>query len=393
MNFKTFLFELAVIIVSLFCLFPLFTGMNSFRVLVVLSSVYIVINSFKNVFLSKAVPVFKILITLIFTIATSYIISGTTSFNFFIHISILVVFLFVYEHYRLIGIMKTRRVVLVVLGFLTVSVSQTLVALSTNPAYARLLTKNQNDVDLVGISGGYGLVYAALLALFSIVFLIQKSVTRDIRLRIFFLVLSLLIIVLVWKAGFFLALILLIAGLALTIVGIKKKNSGKNIAIVFLFSASIFLFKDALGNFAIEQTLGTKYQKKVMSVFQEDQYAGAVEGEFDERGDRYLRDLNLMLEYPIVGCWQFRLVGKHSFILDMLAQFGLVFGGFIIYYVFLIPFRLFKQAFDREYTQTFIFVSFLFIFLLLNSFAISLIPIIFIVFPFSNQMLKQSGKY
>jgi hypothetical protein len=388
MKFKLFLLGISTIIISLFCLFPFFTSNNDFRIVVVSAIFYIIVFTFRQVRKRNAIPVNKIIGSLLFSFLLSFILKSNAT-DFFTHFSILVVFLFIYEYYKIIGIEKMKYVAVTILCFLLVSVLQTITMLTLNPAYARLLAKNQEDLEVVGLSGGYGLVYASLLSFFAIIGLIKKSEATSFIIRVALAVISILIIYLIWKAGFFLALVLLITGSLMTFLGVKKNNTFKS-AVLFIFVlGSLSLFEGTIYNFAKKQTKNTKYEQKVESVFNSDDKESYIDAEFAERESRYIRDLELIVQYSIIGTWQFKLIGKHSFVLGMLAQFGLIFGSLFIYFTFLIPYKLIRSSFGLAHTQAFVFFGILFLFLLLNSLTIPIIPVVFVIFPYSNYIINK----
>lgn len=388
MKLKFNLFDISTIVISMFCLFPIFTGNKSYRIIVILACLNIVVSSYKRVTRANKIFVPLMLLGIVLSIMISSIIGIKDSINFFINISILSVFIFVSEYYRVIGIKKMKLVVIIILGFFFVSMLQTILILNINPAYARLLTKNQDNMEIIGLSGGYGLVYSALFLFFSTIFLIKKSVLKSFVLRVAFLIISITSSYLIWKAGFFLALTLLIFGLIVIILGINKKNIVKSITLIIFALGPLLIFQESISEFAISETIGTKYQEKVKSIFDADQEESFQNDSFDEREKRYLRDLKLLIEYPIVGTWQFKLVGKHSFVLDALAQFGLIFGSLFICVVFFIPYQLLKDSEGLIYTKSFVVFLSLVVFLLLNSFVISIIPVVFIIHPYSNYVLN-----
>ncbi|MDA9316896.1 hypothetical protein N9Q58_03140 [Polaribacter sp.] len=279
-----------------------------------------------------------------------------------------------------------KLAVFVVLLLIFIANCQTIIQLFLNPSYARLLTKNQDVVEVVGFSGGYGLVYASLLTFIANALPLVKQNKTSKLFRILLLLATSSSVFLIWKAGFFLALVLLGVGILIMIIGVEKHQIMKSITISIFVLGTLFLFRNSISNTIISSTLDTKYEEKVSGIFQDNSIDS---DEFDERQNRYSRDLNLMIEYPVIGCWQFLLVGKHSFILDILAQYGLIFGSFFLFAMFFIPIQTMKKSEGSAFNQSVVFVLVLFIFLLLNTLSISILPIIFIIFPYTNHLLQQ----
>ena len=388
MNLKKILFDTSTIVISVFCLFPTFTSMNLFRLLFLLASMIILIVSFNKVRTKSSIFFSYVILCICFSIIASILLGNYSAFDGFIHILMLIPFVFAAEFYRIIGIEKIKFTVLLVGCFLFISVLQTIRALELNPGYARLLSKNQDDIDVIGISGGYGLIYAALLFLFSTFLVIKKIKRNNYIIPLCSLIISSSIIFLVWKSGFLLALFLLIFGTLVMLLGVSKKNIVRNLRSVVIILCPLVFFQDSIADFAIEQTYGTSYARKTESIFASENSQSVQGGEFDERQSRYERDLYLLVKYPLIGCWQYKMVGKHSFILDVLAQFGLLIGAAFIYIVLVIPYRIMINSHDIAYTQALVFFGALVVFLIFNSMPISLYPIICFVFPFSNYFLK-----
>ena len=391
MKFKITLFDIATILFSVFCLFPLLTSMNLFRFIVVIASIYILLISFNIVVKKGSVSVLLLIISLSIASFIYYLLENKYGVNFFIHFTHLVLFIFIYEYYRIKDIKTMKNSFYVLLFFLFISIVQTIIEVSSNMEYARYLAQNQDEIEVVGLSGGYGLIYAVMLVLLSIFSFHKRKIVFPIINRFFLLIIAALIGYLIWKAGYFLALLITIFGVLLLVVGIKKNNIPiVSFILIFIFGILSF-FQDFLSNQILESTYGTKYQTKVQSIIEPNSIS-QFDDEFSERESRYSRDLQLMIDYPIVGCWDFKLIGKHSFILDMLAEFGLVFGATFIYFLFIIPFRIMRKSEHIAFTQSFVFFCGLLLFLLLNSFPISLLPVIFIIFPYSNYVISKQWR-
>lgn len=385
--YRKLIFDVSTLILSGFCLFPAFTGNNFVRLAVLLSCTAILTISMRILKRSKDIPVVKILFVLSLSLIISYIFGITHSIYYFVHYFVYLMFIPVYLYYRYYGWDSMKRVVYVLLILLIISAIQTVEMLNIDASYARSLTKNQEDTELSGLSGGYGLVYALVLSFLSLVIVAIKSTKRITVFRVLTIAAVIAFLVFIWKAGFFLALLLLVGGSILLAIGVNRKRLSRTILLVVFSLVLVSIFEPIISNFAIQQTVGTKYERKVAQILLTEQ-STIVDGEFQTRNERYVRDLKLMIDYPIVGCWDRLKVGKHSFLLDTLAQFGLIFGGFLIFFILFIPYRILKYSDGLAYNQAFVFFGALFLFLLLNSMAMAIAPIVFIIFPYTNYLLK-----
>lgn len=388
MKIKDILFDTATIVISLFCLFPIVTGNGLYRILMVLACLYVILSCFKKIALANKIPLIKIVFVFVISFLISYIVGIKYSINFYINFTILIVFLLVFERYRTVGLKTMKRLIFIILSLICISALQTIIMLISNPAYARILSKNQDLVEVVGLSGGYGLVYACLLTLISVILLIVRKIELKITFRLLLFPLTIVCLILIWKAGFFLALLLLILAIGLMIMGVNKHNIMKNIMFGIVLCAVFFTVKFTMSDVLIRNVSGTKYEVKLRQVLGEETSGLSRSDEFGARKERYLRDFEVMMQYPFIGSWQFLTVGKHSFILDMLAQYGLFFGAYFIYMVFFIPVKIIKTSNGHAFTQSIVFVGVLFVFLLLNSFVISIMPVVFVIFPYTNYLLR-----
>ena len=236
MKYKITVFDIATIIISAFCLFPLLTSLNSYRIIVIIASIYILFVSFKTVVHFGSISVLKLIFYFILAFMISFLFENKYGTNHFIHFSHLIVFVFVYEYYRVQGIKSMKYIYFILLGLLIIGSIQTIFELLSNLEYARYLAKNQDEVEVVGLSGGYGLIYAVMLVLLSVFSFYKKNVEFSTFKRFFYIVLILISVFLIWQAGYFLALLVSISGMILLILGLKKNN----IPIVTIFL--LFLF-------------------------------------------------------------------------------------------------------------------------------------------------------
>lgn len=191
------------------------------------------------------------------------------------------------------------------------------------------------DLSVQGI-GGYGLIYTVILCL---PFLAQLALrvrqlpgSTQVRwkrrvLRALIWGNFLLAVLLVLRAGYSIALILML--LAVACVLLVRSRRLQSLAIsVTVVGVLVLVVGIAVGPVlrAFEGiAAGTEYSAKLRDV-RESLAGGQSTGTVEGRTERYARSLRLFAENPVMGTLTFDDVGKHSAILDRFAQYGFGFG-------------------------------------------------------------------
>jgi len=389
--YKKYIIDFGTILLALFTLFPIFTINNNVRVIVAIASFLILFNTFPSILRAKDIPFSKLVIIFILIIIISLFNDFLSSMNNIIFISIHFVFLSVFIYYRELGFNKMKNIIIVLILSLTVAAIQTIIILNNTANYARLLAKNNDDIEVIGLSGGYGLVYASVLAFFSYFILSINAKNINLIYRIFLFISSLILSFFIWKAGYFLALLLLLIGIAMFYFGRKGFSIIKSFFIFSILFLLFILFNTLIKDVVVKSVKGTEYENKVTQIFlsSEDSFNSRGD-EFEERNNRYSRDISLIKQYSLVGCWDIYKTGKHSYILDSLAHYGLILGLFFIYIIFFIPYQIIRISVGVSHLYSIIIVSLLFVFLLLNSLTMSISPILLLLYPYTIQLLNQN---
>lgn len=205
----------------------------------------------------------------------------------------------------------------------------TLIAVAKEPNIMRLLAKNSGETSGYGGSGvgGYGYLYSVIIMLPIGIYLLKEKQKIWLLAVIAYFVISSAI--LSYQSQYFIALILAVLTAPMMIIA-DRNRGGLNVifyillAVVFLV---IFANLESILNFCINIVDIPSIQKK-LTLMKATLMEGSVaeEGTFGERYERYTRDLNLILQNPILGVFRFTMVGKHSTILDFFAQYGIPLG-------------------------------------------------------------------
>jgi hypothetical protein len=211
---------------------------------------------------------------------------------------------------------------------------------------SRLIVRNSDEALELQSSGvgGYGLVYSVFVAVPVICYLLKARVGLT-RIQKILLVLTLVLaVVVVFMAGYAIAVILMTLGLAtaLLVDRFESKSVTRLAALVLVFVPLAILFLPPMVSWITDASKGTMYERKVedvMASLSTEQDVGTVAG----RTDRYNRSIDLFVENPVQGVLSFRDIGKHSAILDRLARFGVFFGFMFLYCATFLPLRYMRR--------------------------------------------------
>lgn len=125
------------------------------------------------------------------------------------------------------------------------------------------------------------------------------------------------------------------------------------IVFVLVFSSVLASLMNIIGELIDNPTMG----EKMTAVFGGREAMDNLE---DRRMDRYMKSVEIFLTHPLFGCFieGQTLVGGHSFILDLLARFGLV-GGAVLVWMYRSIYKVFYKPLANS--QDYGFVVWVFI--------------------------------
>lgn len=250
----------------------------------------------------------------------------------------------------------------------------TLMEVLNNERIMRVLVQN-SDVSqsyaMRGI-GGYGYMYSIVAALpIGIQLLREEKVNWLEKLVLIYFVFTTTLIS--YFSQYFMAILLVVL---IYVMAWKTPNKTTIISIA-VFSLVVGLCMESILDFLISITDdGTLHRKLV------DMQAIIVNGEdvedsdFGERFDRYSRDISLIISNPIIGTLRYTSIGKHSTVLDLFAQYGLIIGYFIVKQLFRPLLSNMKGGLPIVMVSSVV----IFIIAILNSFPITAaVPLCFII--------------
>lgn len=200
-----------------------------------------------------------------------------------------------------------------------------------DPAIARLLVRNDEEIYQYlreGI-GGYSLIYPQVVCFPVLLMWVFKSYKKR---KLSFL------IGIVWLVSYVLFVInanysIAITGSVISLI-ILLFYKGHSAALAFVVSAGLFialmmmiLYWDSFRNMLLEFFDGTAVAKKINDLVATSE-SGVAEGSINERIIRYQADINTMFHFPFIGGLWWSAGGGHSALGGAFAQYGL-FGGYI----------------------------------------------------------------
>lgn len=245
----------------------------------------------------------------------------------------------------------TTLMVLPIWAYLTIG------ALQVNAGVARMLSRSSQavkDISSEGV-GGYGLVYlSALIAPIALVLLVKLWRTIGTgdgarwlgwTKRALLLANAALGAILVLRAGYTLATIIVLASTAVAFFLPKKDIRLITVAVASVTIAALVMVVFLPETISALQTLvtGTFYAEKVADIGESlasSSAAGTVEG----RTYLYTLSIDAFLRNPILGGIDGSHVGGHSAILDQFGRYGLLVGSLFSYLVFSRSFRMMRKG-------------------------------------------------
>lgn len=259
---------------------------------------------------------------------------------------------------------KIAYFMLVIMGITAIT---TYFGLINHPEISRILATGQDNEAITesinGNIGGFAFVYCFALSAPLYIWGIRNKVKSRFLKLVFNLVVICFSFMLLIKAQYTLGLLLWIIAIIFSLL-VKKISLFKllviNGAILFVFLgfsteiSQIFLhLADAVDSDIISQRFV--------------EISMAIEGQTSSTSDMamrievYSKSIEAFLEHPILGGWLYNgTEGGHSFVLDLLAKGGIIFGGFILVLLIMLTRFYLKSGMKRNnYYLAFLFAFFL----------------------------------
>ncbi len=269
----------------------------------------------------------------------------------------------------------------------------TLRQLARTPQICRLFAKNV-DVIALGIrvmrgTGGYGFIYTVLLLLpFALELMLFEH--QDKILRVISSIFLLTSYMLIFKAGYFLALLLAVATIFLYFIFKFPDKLNKDRFLIFvLFLILSFVFFDYIVDLVIQFIPIRSIQEKMLSL--QSLLNGTEDlqdSEFTTRSERYVRALVNTMISPIFGWFTYRKTGNHSHFIDFSAQYGIP----LLYAYIKMLSRPFNKRNILRSPSCMTFITVMGILLLFNSLAFAWGAVLFIFLPLYSAMQDKKNE-
>tara|TARA_R110002051_G_C8709983_1_gene495454 strand:- start:829 stop:1710 length:882 start_codon:yes stop_codon:yes gene_type:complete len=266
-----------------------------------------------------------------------------------------------------VSIEKKKNIILIILVFNLIALVGTYFGLLLDDHASRALSKSGDGAIALteeGV-GGYGTIYSNVV-LIPILFYLKTKII-SLRLKIIIWLNIIIAIIVIIKANYLIA-VLLIVFQSLAFLYSITNGINKVFLFVTVFFATIFIITnvDYIENVTGELVEGTTYAIKHTDFFNQLNGQESEFGSVSSRIERYQRSFKMIFINPIIGVLSYDDIGKHSNILDQLAQHGVVFFSLFIYLLINLPLQIIKR--EREKKHLIIFITTVLLLGLLNNY-------------------------
>jgi hypothetical protein len=251
-------------------------------------------------------------------------------------------FLYFYESHVRRNIRQLRPVFWMALVALPVWLAISINTYLSNPHASRILVRSSGQAEELWAQGvgGYALVYTVVIA---VPVLLHMLLRRAVTSKLLYMVLAanvLLSTALVLRAGYSIAVVLLVASVIVTLFSEQRRHLNVPLTLLGIVFAAFLAWRayPIVSAWVLEQSSGTSYERKVEDVITS-LGDSESEGTLAFRTDRYLRSALLCVYNPVTGVLRFDDLGKHSELLDTFGRYGVPVGLLFAYCVFYLPLR------------------------------------------------------
>ena len=342
------------------------------------------------------------LVYVAYTAMISHFFDPTDSITRQLSVYICILFLLIHQSFSRIDVSLLKPAFWAVMVTFPVWQVITLAAYLRDPHISRTLVRSSEEAvqaSAAGI-GGYAFVYGLVFLVPMLVFLLAKTRlargARNVsakrvkwrRLAMLLLALNCLLgILVVLRAGYALAVVLLFIGLVLVLAPrAHKRFLGVVLSASIVMILAIALYLPSLQNQLTQIALETEYSEKVQDIFlsaESDETIGTVGARFG----RYAKSVTAFASSPLLGSLSRAAVGKHSPILDNFGQYGLIIGTLFAFLFLVMPARYLRTKDELLPLSRAIFALVL-LFSLLNNHTPTFGVVVFLLYP----VIRQYGR-
>ncbi|MFS1413862.1 hypothetical protein BCU70_21365 [Vibrio sp. 10N.286.49.C2] len=285
---------------------------------------------------------------------------GISNLTIYIQVFILFVFYIMSESYNKSLKVSSHGIIKLLLIVMPISLSLAIVALVNNPRASRVLVRSSAEAVELSSTGAGGFSFAYFCVVY-VAILMFLAVGFSGRWKILVFVNLIMTCIFIVMSQYSTAIIIMFLALVLSIMASLNKNliiSCCTIVIGICIILVVYSCRIQIIDFLHDLFTGlSNVQLKLMDM----KYAivtGESEGTVSDRTERYWRSLELFLNNPIFGSIERDDVGKHSFLLDTFAQYG-VFIGLLVCYIIVKPISKVKviNSSERSFKYIIIFIA------------------------------------
>lgn len=346
--FKNIFKTLPFLIILSWLLVPYFSYSIIIRFLFFFSLLFLIIKNFDLI--NKKIFIISIFI-IIYTFILNYLASNS---SYLLRHLQLYIFLILILIAPILTKYTFKESIFLIYFFLVLnlfSLILTYKGLLTDSHAARAFSKSNEAALEVASSGigGYGFIYANAL-LYPILILIYKTINNK-KIKILSILNFILILLVISRANFFIAIILTIIQLLYLLYNYGDKKSYYLFLLAFIISLFyVFLNLNEVLDYIDSLLKGTSLYLKFLDIISLFEGKAAAYGTTDGRAERYIRSFLMMFKNPFIGVISFNDIGKHSQFLDLFAQFGFIIGIILMRLIFFIPIQI-KKIIEQKHNK------------------------------------------
>lgn len=338
--------DLCALYIVCWAIIPAMSRGNIFRIFAIICSIEFILYGFlSGKFNRGKIDNYFFLAILMITILLGHNIlgNGNLAIARSINLFVSVIISMIAQYYYNFNIRKLKKITIIIILIYILEIIPSLIAVAKNPYVLRNAAGEHVRAGIEAFAGSYGYVYGCVLLVTFFVYDLHKNKKKLLKKMLqLFAIISLCYLIL--KSGFTTALILTIIGI------ISALCIGKNELKTLIFTIIVFIFLSYIIplflHYIVENLdIPIIYKSKILylnELFASNQnvtYGDSTRGKLLNKG------FTTILKYPILGSVIFSGVeeaGGHQEIVDVMANYGIIYAILFYYIILGTPYRLLK---------------------------------------------------
>lgn len=340
--------DLCALYIVGWAIIPIMSRGNIFRIIAIICSIEFLLYGFlSGKFNRIRINNYFFLSILMIIILLGHNILGNGNFDFAIaksiNLFVSIILSIIAQYYYNFNIKKLKKITAFIVLIYILEIIPSLIAVGKNPYVLRNAAGEHVRAGIEGFAGSYGYIYGCVMLVIFFVYNLHTGEKKILK-KIVQLFIIFLLCYLILKSGFTTALILTVIGIICALsIGKKKLKT-----IIFLIVAIIFLsyivplfLRYIVENLDIPIIYRSKilYLNELLSSEQNVTYADSTRGKLLNKG------IATIIRYPILGSVIFSGVeeaGGHQEIIDVMANYGIIYALLFYWIILGTPYRLLK---------------------------------------------------